>query len=67
MKIHALPTKTYLKVALIRLISHKVIWRLLHEEGRRQWLVFYRPALTPEHAAGRLTWAREYEHLTPQD
>lgn len=48
-------------------VKRASIWRLLHEEGRRKWLVMDRPALTPEHAAARLRWARTYEHFTPQD
>lgn len=52
-------------------VSHKVkrmsIWRLLHEQGRRKWLVLDRPGLTPEHAAARLRWALEYQHFTPTD
>lgn len=41
---------------LLEGVSNKVkrtsIWRLLHEQGRRKWLVLDRPSLTPEHAAG---------------
>lgn len=43
---------------LLEGVSNKVkrtsIWRLMHEQGRRKWLVLDRPALTPEHAAARL-------------
>jgi transposase len=56
---------------LLTTVDNKVkrhsIWRLLHEEGRRKWLVLDRPGLTPTHAAQRLRWARTYEHFTPDD
>ena len=56
---------------LLATVDNKVkrtsIWRLLHEEGRRKWLVLDRPGLTPGHAAARLQWAREYEHFTPEE
>lgn len=42
------------------------IWRLMHERGRRKWLVLDRPDLTPEHAAPRLRWALEYQHFSPE-
>lgn len=56
---------------LLEGVSNKVkrtsIWRLMHEQGRRKWLVLDRPALTPEHAAARLRWALEYQHFTPTE
>lgn len=56
---------------LLTTVDHKVkrnsIWRLLHEEGRRKWLVLDRPALTPEHATARRRWAERYAHFTPLD
>lgn len=48
-------------------VKRTSIWRLLHEEGRRKWLVLDRPGLTPAHAAARLEWARTYEYYTPRD
>lgn len=48
-------------------VKRTSIWRLLHEEGRRKQLVFYRPGLTPAHAAARLEQARTYGHYTPRD
>lgn len=43
---------------LLEGVSHKVkktsIWRLMHEQGRRKWLVLDCPAPNPEHAAARL-------------
>lgn len=63
------PRITY--VDLLATVDNKVnrtsIWRLLHEEGRRKWLVLDRPGLTPGHAAARLAWAQTYEHFTPED
>jgi hypothetical protein len=41
-------------------VKRTSIWRLLHEQGRRKWLVLDRLSLTPEHAAARLRWALEY-------
>jgi transposase len=44
---------------LLTTIDNKVkrtsVWRLLHEEGRRKWLVLDRPSLTPIHTEARLT------------
>lgn len=48
-------------------VKRSSIWRLLHETGRRKWLVMDRPGLTPEHAAARLRWAEEYRHFTPHE
>lgn len=43
---------------LLATVDNKVkrhsIWRLLHEEGRRKWVVLDRPELTPYHAEKRL-------------
>lgn len=56
---------------LLATVDNKVkrhsIWRLLHDEGRRKWLVLDRPGLTPFHAAQRLRWATTYAHYTPND
>ena len=37
--------------------------RLLQEMHIRKWIRLKRPALTPNHAYQRLTWAQRYRHF----